>query len=342
MRSSDCSAKPQKRLTAFEHRILRTLRNCGAVHRRILIAVSGGVDSMALLSVLVRLQPLLKNELAVIHAHHGLGPNVPQKQKTFRNRARQLVSTAADAYGVKCFTVVYRGRVALASEAQFRAFRWRAIFRTQKTWRAQIIATAHNADDLLETRLLRLLRGTGLRGLAAMFVKSSTQERRVIIRPFLQVSRQEILSYAKEMQLSWLEDPSNENLEYRRNWLRHVWLPLLRKAWPSADQTLARSLETIVTEWSQVGSRRRKLSRDIVQNKVMSRPKYLALSREEKSACLADYLVAVGIHDFTQGQIYEISRYLDSSRKRFKFKAVRREWMVTPSEIRVKLQTRGF
>ena len=313
----------------LEHKILRALRAREASGRPILVAVSGGVDSMVCLSILVRLRPLLKNEIFVIHVHHG-------RKNAFRDQALRLVRKTADGLGVAFYGKTYRGKKALHSEAELRQFRWRAIREIQKVIHNSLgaekdvlIATGHNADDLLETRLLRLLRGTGLRGMPAMDPS--------ILRPLLETTRDEILEYAHAIGLHWVEDPSNRDLDPRRNWLRHVWLPQLKQKWPSANRTLARSLDIIAAEWSRASERRRTTTKGLLSGQRISRPKFLALSRDEKTACLADYLLLMGVREFTHGQILEILRQLDKARRHYKFTAVRTEWMVTPREIRAKI-----
>ncbi len=314
----------------LEHKILRALRACEVSGRPILVAVSGGVDSMVCLSILVRLKPLLKSDISVIHVHHGRGI-------AFRDQARALVQNAANKLGVPFYSKTYRGKKALHSEAELRQFRWRAIRDTQKTIKKNLalekeplVATGHSADDLLETRLLRLLRGTGLRGMPAMDPS--------ILRPLLETTRDEILEYASAIDLQWAEDPSNRDLDPRRNWLRHVWLPQLREKWPSANRTLARSLDIIAAEWSRASERRQATTKGLLSGRTISRPKFLTLSRDEKTACLADYLLLIGIREFTRGQILEILRQLDKARRQYKFTAARAEWMVTPHEIRAKMK----
>ncbi len=316
------------RLLPLEHRILRTLRACEVERRNILVAVSGGVDSIACLSILVRLNPLLKNKVSVVHIHHGRGEK--RQINEFRNAARALVKKAAQARAVNFYSQSYRGKTPLRSEKDLRDFRWGKIRRLMKS--GDLIATGHNANDLLETRLLRLLRGTGWRGLPAMDPS--------ILRPLLEVSRNDILEYARLMGLVWIEDPSNSSLDPQRNWLRHVWLPQLREKWPSAERTLARSLDIIASEWSRAQKRRRTrtTTKGLVTNKALSRPKFLALSRDEKTACLADYLLQIGIRDYTRGQILEIWRQLDSPRRRYEFTTARTDWVVTPKEIRGKIK----
>jgi tRNA(Ile)-lysidine synthase len=103
----------------------------------------------------------------------------------------------------------------------------------------ECLLTAHHADDQAETLLLQLFRGSGTRGLAAMpeykdFASST------LIRPLLEFSRQELYEYAKQNNLNWIEDESNENIGYDRNFIRHQVLPIIKKKWPGILKTLAR------------------------------------------------------------------------------------------------------
>jgi tRNA(Ile)-lysidine synthase len=211
------------------------LETTGARGARILVALSGGVDSVVLLHCLTRLAPELDLHLSALHVHHGLSRNA--------DAWAQFCDQLCSQMGVPCITVRVRvdRRHRLGLEAAAREARY-AQFRTQQ---ADAIALAHHRDDQAETLLLQLLRGAGVRGLSAM-----PQMRALdacgslrMLRPMLDVTRSQILAYAREAGLAWVEDESNADPAMDRNFLRLQVMPLLLQRFPAAVETLCRTAE---------------------------------------------------------------------------------------------------
>jgi tRNA(Ile)-lysidine synthase len=176
------------------------------------VAVSGGVDSVALLDMLARRPDLT---LTVAHFDHGIRED--------SHEDREYVQTLAAHYGLPY--VYCQGRLgARASEATARAARYKFLHTTRLHRGADAIITAHHQDDVLETIILNLMRGTGRKGL------SSLQSRDVVIRPLLEVPKKELLRYASEQGLSWREDSTNSDIRYLRNYIRHYLLPRFAEA----------------------------------------------------------------------------------------------------------------
>lgn len=179
---------------------------------RYVVAVSGGVDSMALLYALQQRPDM---ELVVAHFDHGIRPDSPKDS--------QLVRKVATGYGLRF--VVESGRLGSgASEAVARAARYEFLGRVKTTHGADAIVTAHHQDDVLETAIINLLRGTGRKGLSSL---RSTDE---IKRPLLDVSKQTIRGYAEHHSLKWREDSTNKDDSYLRNYVRLRILPRLSQA----------------------------------------------------------------------------------------------------------------
>lgn len=167
------------------------------------VAVSGGVDSMALLHLL-RAKPGL--ELVVAHFDHGI------RDDSFVDCA--LVRETARGYDLPFVTEAVRlGRG--ASEATAREARYAFLRRVRAEQDARAIITAHHQDDLLETAILNIMRGTGRRGLTALASRSD------IVRPLLALPKGELVAYAEANGLVWREDSTNTNEEYLRNYIRH-------------------------------------------------------------------------------------------------------------------------
>jgi tRNA(Ile)-lysidine synthase len=199
---------------------------------RLVLGLSGGVDSVALLHVLTRCQASYDFDLCCIHVHHGLSPNA-DAWATFCADWCRHYGVALDVQRVQIDRADPAGIEAAARVARHRVF---------AALDADFVLTAHHRDDQAETLLLQLLRGAGPKGLAAM---AETQQRHgwhaVLLRPFLELTRAEIEHYARLHQLLWIEDESNADTAFNRNYLRHAVLPTITARFPSAATTLARS-----------------------------------------------------------------------------------------------------
>ena len=195
------------------------------------VALSGGMDSMALLRALAADDTVRTHGLRALHVHHGLHPAAD-------DWAAHCLR-ACDSLGIGCSVervhVVGDG---LGREGAARAARHAAFARHLRD--EEYLALAHHRDDQAETFLLRALRASGVDGLGAM-----SPLRRFAMgwlwRPWLDVPRARIERYARACGLRWIDDPSNEDASLDRNFLRHHVLPLLREHWPHADAAFAAS-----------------------------------------------------------------------------------------------------
>lgn len=170
---------------------------------RYVVAVSGGVDSMVLLDLLTKLPKL---ELIVAHFDHGMRPDSAADC--------QFVAEQAISYGLQ-FVSGSGSLGPTASEAKARAARYDFLRCVEQSESASAIITAHHQDDVLETAIINLSRGTGRRGLTAL------SNRPDLVRPLLNIPKTELLDYASEASLIWREDASNANPRYLRNYIRH-------------------------------------------------------------------------------------------------------------------------
>lgn len=198
---------------------------------RLLLALSGGLDSCVLLHLLQQLsETQLLQSLRVVHIHHGLSPQADE-WATFCQRYCQ---TAGVAYQCIPVSVIPQSRLSL--EAIARTARYAAL--AQQLQRGETLVTAHHRDDQCETLLLALKRGSGPAGLAGM-PESQPFATGVLCRPLLSVSRVRLLAYAQQQRVRWVEDPSNQSPRFDRNFLRHTVLPSVVRRWPHfAEATL--------------------------------------------------------------------------------------------------------
>ncbi len=199
---------------------------------RFLVAFSGGLDSTVLLHLMAALRVDLNCDVCAVHVHHGL-----QLEADAWPAHCEAVCGDLNVY-LQLLRVNARPAVGESPEAAARAARYSAL--TQAMTNSSILLTAHHQDDQAETLLLQLLRGAGPRGLAAM-PEWDDFGVGYQARPLLRYSRAQLLAYAQENGLKWIEDPSNAQVHYDRNFLRHYVMPLLQQRWPAAAVTLARS-----------------------------------------------------------------------------------------------------
>jgi tRNA(Ile)-lysidine synthase len=179
---------------------------------RYVVAVSGGVDSVALLRLLAR-RPDLR--LTVAHYDHGIRPDSVED--------RRLVQKLAREYGLPF--VYHEGRLgARASEAMARQARYDFLHQVRTASGAGAIVTAHHQDDLLETIILNLLRGTNRRGLSPLRGAEAVE------RPLLHMPKAELLRFAEREGLQWREDSTNADDRYLRNYVRHHIMPRFAEA----------------------------------------------------------------------------------------------------------------
>ena len=189
--------------------------------KRILVGLSGGVDSVVLLHALAR-----QTKVSAAHIHHGLSPNADRWADFCRRFCKRL--------GVSL--TVRRVKVAKRTEADARKARYDALRKLP----FDVLALAHHLDDQAETVLMNLLRGAGPQGARGMR-QAARFDGRIVLRPLLDVSRDSIVTYAREHKLQWIEDESNASDAFTRNFLRLRIGPLLSQRYPRWREALARA-----------------------------------------------------------------------------------------------------
>lgn len=204
----------------------------------LVVAFSGGLDSSVLLALAARWAKEQGVAVKAVHIAHGL--------QTAAQVWPQHCASVAQSLGVPYQTI--QVQVALGPrvsvEAAAREARYQALSEVMQP--GGILLTGHHLDDQAETLLLALKRGAGVSGLAAMPVRKSfgpAAKSNQQWRPLLACSRHELETYAHSQRLTWVEDPSNSDNSFDRNFLRNQVLPILQKQWPTFNNTLARSAE---------------------------------------------------------------------------------------------------
>lgn len=234
------------------HQLSDTLAPLTSAPRQVVLALSGGLDSRVLLELLTQYRDQHpQHDYLVVHVHHGLHPDA--------DRWAEQCQMWADNAGFRCCVERVRLDTSLSVEHAARQARYQAIAHLIEP--NGLVLTAQHSDDQVETFFLALKRGSGLEGLAGMpAVRALGQG--YLVRPFLTQSRASLEAYARQHQLDWVDDPSNQDTRFDRNFLRQHWLPQADTRWPGfrkavqrtqllcAEQAslLARLIEPMVTQ----------------------------------------------------------------------------------------------
>ena len=289
----------------------------------LIIAYSGGVDSQVLLHCITHL--IKTNNLTVpvsaCHINHGLSDNARTWQEFAEQQCKQL-SISLITKSVQLNKKNRQSLEEVARDARYREF-------DKLAAQHSMVITGHHQDDQVETFLLALKRGSGLKGLSAMTKLSQFGERQSsLLRPLLEVSRAEIVEYANEHNLRWIEDESNQDTQYDRNFLRQDIIPLLNQRWSSINQTISRSArhcrdgQQLLDEISK-----QDLSDCVLGDGYLSVKKLNAFS-EHRFNCLVRYFLAENscLMPSTQ-QLSELHQQLNASQDKSPQVKVGDKWL---------------
>ncbi|MGA8384149.1 MAG: tRNA lysidine(34) synthetase TilS [Candidatus Cybelea sp.] len=235
-----------------ERDVEATIERSGVLHRgeHVLVACSGGPDSVALAAALHSAGPRMGIDVSFAHVNHGV-----------RSSARQdecIVLQLAAQFEVPLSIVTLQSRT--DDEARLRLARYRALAKAASAKSCSVIATAHHAEDQTETVFLALLRGSGLAGLSGMQARRSLEPGLDLARPLLGVTPETLRAYCHARALPYAVDPTNSDAGRRRNAVREA-LANLRPLFPALDRAVSRAAEVIAEE--ERGSPRARLRRSV-------------------------------------------------------------------------------
>lgn len=235
-----------------ERDVEATIERGGVLRRgeHVLVACSGGPDSVALAAALHSAAPRMGINVSLAHVNHGV-----------RSSARQdecIVLQLAAQFGVPLSVIALQSRT--DDEARLRLARYRALAKAARAQSCSVIATAHHAEDQTETVFLALLRGSGLAGLSGMAARRSLEPGLDLARPFLGITPETLRAYCHARALPYAVDPTNSDPGRRRNAVREA-LANLRPLFPALDRAVSRAAEVIAEE--ERGSPRARLRRSV-------------------------------------------------------------------------------
>ena len=229
----------------LEEKILQTIEKFDMLsfNDRVLIGVSGGSDSVTLLSVLLSFKKKYNLSIFIAHLDHMLRGEESDKDVNFVKNLAQELGLLCEVKSCHLTELAHKEHLSLEEAA--RKYRYKFYFETAKKIKANKIALGHNADDQVETVLMRFLRGSGLEGLMGI-----PPVRGKIIRPLIECSREEIEEYCQEHKTRYRIDSSNKEIVYFRNKIRLELLPLLSKDYNKNIKDITLRLRNIVSEVS--------------------------------------------------------------------------------------------
>lgn len=212
------------------------LRNIGDIQgRHVLLACSAGSDSLALLLVMQALASRLNIKLSAAHLDHGLRCESRDEAKALADlcEARRIPLIAG-----RSDVGLFARKTGLGIEEAGRKLRYRFLLGMREKINADLVMTAHHADDLAEDVLMRLLRGAGWPGLAGM---PAWDHKRQLARPLLYTPKPVLRSFVRALKLRWHEDPSNEDQRFLRNRIRHAIMPRVKREFPGMLRAVAQT-----------------------------------------------------------------------------------------------------
>lgn len=214
---------------------------------RVVLGLSGGLDSVVLLDILRTLAPSLGFSLSCLHVNHGISPNASD-WAAFCSRLCEKWGISMNIAEVDISPHLASGIEAAARSARYAAF---------EALDADCILLAQHRDDQAETLLLQLFRGAGVKGLAAM-AEAGRFKGKLLLRPLLQVPKKALEAHAHERELEWIVDESNADLRFDRNFVRHGLFPRIGERYPAFRETLCRAsghiaeASTLLDELAQI------------------------------------------------------------------------------------------
>jgi tRNA(Ile)-lysidine synthase len=318
---------PKLSQKSLQYKVLANIKDNKLINpgERVVVAVSGGADSVCLFDVLFEIKEELKIKLLVCHYNHRL-----RGEDSYNDF--EFVKKFAESRGVEFIGGEAKKDNLFKGENEAREARYAFFEKILKEGRGDRVAIAHNKNDLVETFLLRLVRGSGMRGL-----RSIPFSRQKFIRPLLSIPRSEIDSYLKKAKISHRTDITNEDIEYTRNFIRHEVTPLLMHINPNFLETLSSNIAAIEEDSDLLDrlsgeaytTTKLKESKEKI---VFSRKKWLDLHPALRTGVLRLGISKLAsLENITYKQINEVKKMIE--------KGEGKKYKPLPHSLRIRLQS---
>ncbi|MEX6686698.1 tRNA lysidine(34) synthetase TilS [Danxiaibacter flavus] len=306
-------------LLKFKQFIANAVPQLHPSNDELLVAVSGGIDSIVLTDLLIK----SKFDVAIAHCNFQLRGAESDRDEAF-------VHQLADRYGVPLFVQRFNtkqfaeeNKLSIQEAARKLRYDWFGEIlenKTAKSGNPAYLATAHHADDNVETMLMHFFRGTGIQGLTGM--PFYHKERRMV-RPLLFASREEILVYANDHRLAWVEDSSNASDKYTRNLFRNKIIPSLKEVFPQLEENLQGNLQRfseIAELYTEVVAQHKKKLIETRGSEV-----HIPLLKLQKTSPLKTIIFEIiKEYNFSSAQVDELIKLFDADNGSFIESASRR------------------
>jgi tRNA(Ile)-lysidine synthase len=290
----------------LRHILLNSLQPLLA-NNTINVAYSGGVDSHVLLHLLWGLRETVDCNIQAIHINHGMSLHADQWQAHCAEVCRHL-NVIFQTSKVHVTKKPRQSLEALARQARYQAI-------TEKLGKGAVVLLGHHADDQLETLLLQLKRGAGINGLTAMGGSKKLYGLH-LIRPFLEISQQQLLDYAEKHNLRWIEDNSNQDNRFDRNFLRNQIIPQLQARWPELAKTAGRSAQLCAKQSRLLEQSCQEKLEDMLQDNSIRIDKLRKYSAEWQAELIHLWLSSQGVRPPSYQQTQQILAMLEAKEDR--------------------------
>ena len=259
--------------------------------KKILIAVSGGADSLALAQLLINSRQRFGLELAIAHFNHGLRGQASLDDAAF-------VKNFSDERGIKFFggrgdVKKFSAEKKISVETAARILRYEFLSDLRRKLNFEAIALAHHADDQAETILMRILRGATSAGLSGMKFRTFSKDYGVLLRPLLKFRKFELENFCRKKNLSPRLDSTNFELDATRNKIRLELVPTLKKFNPALIETLCRLAQVAAEESDFLDAQTEKIFPAVVEKNSIVREKFLKLHPALQRAVTKKFLAQI-------------------------------------------------
>ena len=259
--------------------------------RKILIAVSGGTDSIALAELLINARQRFNLELAVAHFEHGLRGQASLDDAAFVKSFAE--ERELEFIGGNGNVPTYAAEHKLSVETAARTLRYEFLAKARRDLNCDATALAHHADDQAETVLMRLLRGATSNGLAAMKFRTRSDDYGLLIRPLLRFRKADLENFCRQRNLSPRTDATNFDADATRNKIRLELIPTLETFNPALVETLCRLAEVTADESDFIAAQADKIFPAVVKNDAIIRADFLKLPPALQRAVIKKFLAQV-------------------------------------------------